>query len=109
MLYHCRLDQLSDRRIAFRQCIYYIFEKGTMIAKVQKWGNSLAVRIPKPLAKEAHLSNDAEVELSVQRGKLTVARARPRRYRLADLLAEVRTSNLHDEVSFGGPVGRERL
>ena len=80
-----------------------------MIAKVQKWGNSLAVRIPKPLAKEAHLSNDAEVELSVQRGKLTVARARPRRFRLADLLAGVHSSNLHDEVSFGGPVGRERL
>ena len=80
-----------------------------MTAKVQKWGNSLAVRIPKPLAKEAHLSNDTEVELSVQRGKLTVERARPRRFRLADLLAEVRPSNVHDEVTFGGPTGRERL
>ena len=82
-----------------------------MIAKIQKWGNSLAVRIPKPLAKEAHLSSDAEVELSVRRGKLTVARSRtrPRRFRLADLLAGVRASNVHDEVGFGRPVGRERL
>jgi len=45
----------------------------------------------------------------VQKRKPPVARARRRPFRLADLLAEVRTSNIHDEVSFSGPLGRERL
>ena len=44
-----------------------------MQAKIQKWGNSLAVRIPKTLATEAHLAQEAIVELAVAKGKLIIA------------------------------------
>jgi antitoxin component of MazEF toxin-antitoxin module len=46
-----------------------------MESRVQRWGNSLAVRIPKPLAAEIGLEDSSPVELSLQDGKLVVAPA----------------------------------
>lgn len=78
-----------------------------MNARVQKWGNSLAVRIPKPFAAEVGLVKDAEVEISVDDGRIVISPRATHTYRLADLLAEVREDNLHDEVDSGAPAGRE--
>ena len=58
-----------------------------MRAKIQKWGNSLAVRIPKALAELVELSDGREVELSVVDGKMIVQPARKRRYTLDELVA----------------------
>jgi antitoxin MazE len=80
-----------------------------MNAKVQKWGNSLAVRIPQPFAREIGLSANSDVELSIADGKLVVAPERRRRYKLSTLLAKVKKANLQKEVEFGRPVGREEL
>jgi antitoxin MazE len=78
-----------------------------MESRVQKWGNSLAVRIPKPFAIEIGLREDAQVELSVADGALILT-PRPRHaYRLSDLLAGVRRSNMHEEIATGQPRGRE--
>ena len=78
-----------------------------MRTRVQKWGNSLALRIPKAFALEVGLEKDREVELSVQRGRLVVAAPAQKSYTLEELLAGVKPSNLHKEVDWGRPVGKE--
>lgn len=78
-----------------------------MRVRVQKWGNSLAIRIPKPFAAEAGVLQGGEVELAVSRGRLVVAPLASARYRLRELLAAVTASNLHGESDFGGRVGGE--
>lgn len=78
-----------------------------MRVRVQKWGNSLAIRIPKPFAAEAGVLRGAEVELAVSRGRLVVTPLAAVRYRLRALLAAVTASNRHSESDFGDRVGRE--
>jgi antitoxin MazE len=64
-----------------------------MRTRVQKWGNSLALRIPKPFAVEMGLEKDREVELSVVKGRL-IAEALPApSYTLDELLAGVRPTD----------------
>ena len=77
-----------------------------MRTEIAKWGNSLAVRLPKSIAADMGLSEGVPVELSIDAGKLVVAPARPK-YRLADLLAQITPENRHDEVDWGAPKGTE--
>jgi len=78
-----------------------------MKTRVQKWGNSLALRIPKSFATEVGLDSDSSVEMSLKDGKLIVFRAEKPRFTLRQLLAQVTNENLHDEVETGSPVGGE--
>lgn len=78
-----------------------------MNTTVQKWGNSLAVRIPKSLAAETGVEAGSEVELTVRDGQLVLTPTHQRKYRLRDLLRYVTPANLHDEVAIGEPVGTE--
>ena len=77
-----------------------------MKTRVQKWGNSLAVRIPKPFAEGAGLLASSEVEISLEKGEVRLTPVRPR-WKLRQLLAGVRKKNLHSEVESGPAVGRE--
>lgn len=77
-----------------------------MRTKVQKWGNSLAVRIPKPFAEGAGLRESSEVEMSLEKGAVRLAPVRPR-WQLRRLLSGVTKQNLHAEVESGTAVGRE--
>ena len=78
-----------------------------MRVRIQKWGNSLALRIPKPFAEEAGVKEGAAVDLAVVDGKLVASPLLVRKYSLAKLLAGVNKKNLHGEVDSGLPVGRE--
>jgi len=78
-----------------------------MQTKIQKWGNSLGLRIPKSFAAEAQVKEGAAVELSVQDAGLLVRPLRVRKYALSVLLRKMRPGNLHREVSTGRAVGRE--
>lgn len=78
-----------------------------MRTRVQKWGNSLALRIPKSFAAEAGLQEDAPVELSVVEGKLIVQPVAPQSPTLEELLRGVTDENLHGEWDTGPAVGRE--
>ena len=80
-----------------------------MTAKVQKWGNSLALRFPKALVNEFRLEQGSAVELSVVDGKLIVEPQRAPQYKLDDLLKKVSKHNLHTEIKTGRPVGKETL
>jgi antitoxin MazE len=78
-----------------------------MKTRVQKWGNSLALRIPKAFAEEVGLAQDGEVELSVEKGRLIVLPPAVPSYTLQDLLEGVKPSNLHKETEWGPRVGKE--
>lgn len=77
-----------------------------MLTEVQKWGNSLAVRIPKPFAIEAGLEQNMTVEISLVNGKLVLSPVKPR-VTLEGLLAQVTEENVHREVDTGSAVGNE--
>ena len=76
-----------------------------MKTTVKKWGNSLAIRIPKVISEELSIKYDTEVEILAKDGSL-ILRPRPS-YLLKDLLAQVSQENLHDEIETGDRTGRE--
>jgi antitoxin MazE len=78
-----------------------------MQTKIQRWGNSLGLRIPRSLAEEAGVGVGSEVDLSIQDGDLIVKPARRKTYRLKDLVRKITARNLHGEVDTGRPAGRE--
>jgi antitoxin MazE len=78
-----------------------------MRKRVGKWGNSLAVRIPKAFASELGLEQDSAVELSLVNGQLVIAPASSTPPTLEQLLEQVTEDNVHDEVTTGPAVGRE--
>ncbi len=74
---------------------------------VPKWGNSLALRIPKAVAAESRISQGTVVEVASAKGKLIVTPVTKPIYTLDELLAGVTEENVHAEVDTGMPVGRE--
>jgi len=74
--------------------------------KIQKWGNSLGVRIPRSVAAEARVEVGSSVEVSVDKGVVKIRPMRRRRS-LGQILRRVKPENLHREVSTGGATGRE--
>jgi antitoxin MazE len=75
--------------------------------KVQRWGNSLAVRIPKAFAEEVGLTDDTSVEMRLVKGGLLLEPSPTWAPSLEELLGGVTESNLHDEVDTGQAQGRE--
>ncbi len=78
-----------------------------MKTRVQKWGNSLALRIPKSFAIEVGLQNDASVDVSLSNGKLIVVPIEKPDMTLKKLLSQVTPNNIHHEVDSGHAVGNE--
>jgi antitoxin MazE len=78
-----------------------------MRTQVKKWGNSLAVRIPRSFAAEAGLTPDAPVEMRLVDGSLVVTSVARPDARLAEMLARVDEANRHGEVDDGPAVGGE--
>jgi antitoxin MazE len=78
-----------------------------MQTRVQKWGNSLGVRIPRSLAEQIGLGAGTEVSLSTKDGQLMVKPALPTRLSLDELMAGVTDNNLHSSVDTGSAVGVE--
>lgn len=78
-----------------------------MQARVQKWGNSLAVRIPKSFASQSHLSQNSLVEISVEDGKIILIPVPQPELTLAGLLEGVTMENRHQETESGTAVGGE--
>lgn len=78
-----------------------------MQTKIQRWGNSLGLRIPKSFAEEAHVEAGSTVDIAVVSGELVVRPIRPRRYALASLVKAINAKNIHEPVETGAPVGRE--
>lgn len=78
-----------------------------MHIRLQKWGNSLAVRIPKPLAEDAKVENGTVLSLAVSEGKIIATPVKKNKQSLKQMLAKVSKKHLHAQVESGAPVGRE--
>jgi antitoxin MazE len=78
-----------------------------MKTAVQRWGNSLALRIPRTFATETRISEGSKVELSLKSGALVVRPIQRNRHSLAALLRRVTPANRHESMSTGYPVGQE--
>lgn len=78
-----------------------------MKTKIQKWGNSLAIRIPKSFALDINLKQDELVDLSVDENKIVITPMGGEKYSLEELLKGVSENNLHGEIDTGSPIGKE--
>jgi len=78
-----------------------------MTSRVQKWGNSLAVRIPKSFALETGITAECPIEISLSNGKIVIAPLRAPKYTLEELLSGITEENRHPETDWGPPVGKE--
>ena len=78
-----------------------------MITKVQKWGNSLALRIPKAFADTAKIENDSVVDVSFVNGQIVIKPIIPEKMTLEQLLSGVTENNIHREIDTGDAVGSE--
>jgi antitoxin MazE len=74
---------------------------------VSKWGNSLAVRIPMAIAKQAGLGEGDCVALALDTDGAIVLRRTRRRYELSELVARITPKNRHRETDWGPPQGKE--
>ena len=97
-----RLTDPPDQRIF----IVYT-QRSSMITKIQKWGNSLGLRIPKSFAEEVGVEEGSPVNISLEGNRLVVRPLRGKRYLLSHLLSQVKEENLHKEISTGDAAGKE--
>ena len=78
-----------------------------MKTQIQKWGNSLAVRIPKAFASDLGLSQDSAIDLALEDGYLVLRPTTVPKYGLSDLLSRVTENNMHGEQDYGSAIGCE--
>lgn len=79
-----------------------------MLTKALKWGNSLAVRLPRVLSRECGIEENTSVEVVGRKGQIVITPA-VHKYSLKELLSGVTKENLHNEFDTGRPVGREAI
>jgi antitoxin MazE len=106
---HLKKSVASFLDLTYLLCRYKIDKKEEtcMRTKVQKWGNSLAIRIPKLFAQNIRLRNNDSVELLLKKGKLIISPITDKEYTLEELLSGVTVDNVHNEIDMGKPVGKE--
>jgi antitoxin MazE len=85
----------------------YIHLRRNMRLRVQKWGNSLALRIPAAFARQTGVGPGSEVELDLEGERLIITPIPCPTYSLEELVDGVTEENLHDAVDIGGPKGKE--
>lgn len=78
-----------------------------MRARVQKWGNSLALRLPKSVADHAGLEQGAEVEIRLEDGHFVVSAVPKPTFTLDELLSRVTAANCHTVTEWDSPQGNE--
>ena len=94
---------MARRRVAYTQCI----SKMSNTVNIAKWGNSLAIRIPLPLAREAGLAEGDEVSIGLTKEGDLLLRAVQPKYSLHELIAQIKPGNRHSETDWGAPQGNE--
>jgi antitoxin MazE len=80
-----------------------------MRAIIKKWGNSPALRISSSIMELANLKIDQAVNVSVLKGKIIIEPIAPAQTHIETLIAQITPENVHGEISFGRPVGKELL
>jgi antitoxin MazE len=80
-----------------------------MDSVIRKWGNSPALRLPTALLKAAGYHLEQKVHVTVSRGRIIIQPSDRIEYDLDTLVEGISADNVHEEASFGKPVGRETL
>lgn len=75
-----------------------------MKTTVQKWGNSLGIRIPKAFAVHLGIESGGTVELAMDSKGL---RIKPVKLTIEEMLANMKPEQLHEAIDWGPPVGKE--
>lgn len=95
----------------FPQCIYdvdtFISRGAKMETTIRKWGNSLAVRLPAAVLREAAFGVEQRVNISVSQGRIVIEPSDRVTYDLDALVDGISARNRHEEADFGAPVGKE--
>jgi len=78
-----------------------------MQTTIKKWGNSLALRIPKLFANDANLKINKTVDISIDKGSIIITPIGEKEYSLEKLLKGISKNNLHGEINTRAPVGKE--
>jgi len=78
-----------------------------MTTKVQMWGNSLAVRIPRDIMESADLEEGDFVGVSLKEDRIIIKQVSGKKETLQDVVRKITPLNRHKEVSWGKPVGNE--
>lgn len=78
-----------------------------MRIKIQKWGNSLALRIPKEFAYESNIREDEFVNVTLDNKRIIIKPDDEKKYTLIELVSGINNSNLHKEVNAGIKTGAE--
>ena len=76
-----------------------------MEAVVQKWGNSLGIRIPNLIVRELSLKNGSVVDINDNGNEIIIKPVQ--KNRLSEILNEINDQNLHEEIDWGKPAGKE--
>jgi antitoxin MazE len=79
----------------------------SMRTRVNKWGNSLGLRIPKAFADEMNLKEDSSIEMRAEDGTLLITPVSEREWTLEELLAGITNENRHHEWETGPARGDE--
>jgi antitoxin MazE len=88
-----------------RNIVYIIWGGQRMEAVIQKWGNSLGIRIPHVIVKNRALKNGSFVEIKdTERGMLIMPK---QKHTLAEMLHKITDENIHQEIETGEAVGKE--
>lgn len=78
-----------------------------MSTKVQRWGNSLALRLPKEVTKKLKLSEGVEVDIVSKAKNIVIKPKHTRKFTLEELVSEITPQNRHQETNWGWSIGRE--
>lgn len=78
-----------------------------MQAVIQKWGNSLALRIPKTFSKELGIEESTTVEMHVEESALIIKPKKEKKSTLKELLKMINENNRHESVDTGAVIGKE--
>ena len=78
-----------------------------MHSRIARWGNSLALRLPKAAVEELHLREGQAVDIALDEGRLVIRSTRPR-YSLAELVGAIDPASIPESFD-DGPKGREAL
>jgi len=78
-----------------------------MGTKIQKWGNSLGVRLPKVVTDAQSLKAGSMVKVSSDAQKIVIEIIKTHSPRIQDLVANITDDNKHETVDWGMPQGKE--
>jgi antitoxin MazE len=78
-----------------------------MTAVVAKWGNSLAIRIPKAISEQASITEGTSIDITVEGNSIIVTPRKRKKYTLDELLEGMTPDKFHPELETGNAVGNE--